>query len=202
MLTKAERTKQFIIETAAPIYNQKGLYGANIDDVLDASKLTKGALYGHFKNKDDLTLQVIEYMLKNYLQMIESTIAQTKTAKEKVFAYLDLFKDPLNTYFQGGCPIFNIAVEADDNYPKLKESIADIIRAGQKKFVDILETGILNGEISNQIDAKIFAFKCVAAIEGGIVMCRAINEIQPMQGLIKSLKTEFENFVIQSSINK
>ena len=56
MLTKAERTKQFILETAAPIFNQKGISGANIDDVLSATKLTKGCLYGHFESKEDLAL--------------------------------------------------------------------------------------------------------------------------------------------------
>lgn len=63
MLTKAERTKQFILETAAPIFNQKGISGANIDDVLAATKLTKGCLYGHFESKEDLALQVVDHML-------------------------------------------------------------------------------------------------------------------------------------------
>jgi TetR/AcrR family transcriptional repressor of nem operon len=65
MLTKAERTKQFILETAAPIFNQKGISGANIDDVLADTKLTKGCLYGHFDGKEDLALQVVDFMLNN-----------------------------------------------------------------------------------------------------------------------------------------
>ena len=65
MLTKAERTKQFILETAAPIFNQKGISGVNIDDVLDAAKLTKGCLYGHFEGKEDLALQVVDFMLES-----------------------------------------------------------------------------------------------------------------------------------------
>ena len=64
MLTKAERTKQFILETAVPLYNEKGISGVNIDDVLEATKLTKGCLYGHFENKEDLSEQVIDLSLK------------------------------------------------------------------------------------------------------------------------------------------
>lgn len=63
IMTKAERTKKFIIEQAAPIYNEKGVAGTNVDDVLDATKLTKGAIYSHFKNKDDLSMQVTDYLL-------------------------------------------------------------------------------------------------------------------------------------------
>jgi AcrR family transcriptional regulator len=51
MLTKAEKTKLFILETASPLYNEKGISGVSIDDVLEATKLTKGCIYGHFNGK-------------------------------------------------------------------------------------------------------------------------------------------------------
>jgi AcrR family transcriptional regulator len=196
MLTKAERTKQFILETAAPIFNQKGISGANIDDVLDATKLTKGCLYGHFESKEDLALQVVDFMLNHNSEKMLLTISKGKTAKAKVFAYLDFYKDPLDTYIKGGCPVFNIAVESDDHFPAIKEKIAGVIRRGQEMFVAILNQGIENGEFSNKLDPAVYAFKAVAAVEGALVMCRTMNTAKPMSGLIKSLKAELEGYTI------
>ena len=196
MLTKAERTKQFILETAAPIFNQKGISGANIDDVLAATKLTKGCLYGHFEGKEDLALQVVDFMLNNNGEKMLLTISQGKTAKAKVFAFLDFYKDPLNTYLKGGCPVFNMAVESDDNFPAIKEKIAGIIRHGQELFVSILNQGIAGGEFSDQLDPAIYAFKAVSAVEGAVVMCRAMNTAKPMAGLLRSLKAELESYAI------
>ncbi|MFA6085159.1 TetR/AcrR family transcriptional regulator [Mucilaginibacter sp.] len=196
MLTKAERTKQFILETAAPIFNQKGISGANIDDVLDAAKLTKGCLYGHFENKEDLALQVVDFMLDNNGEKMLLTISKGKTAKAKVFAFLDFYKDPLNTYLKGGCPVFNIAVESDDNFPAIKEKIAGVIRHGQEIFVSVLSQGIADGEFTDKLDPVVYAFKAVAAVEGAVVMCRAMNTAKPMHGLIKSLKAELESYEI------
>ncbi|QNK63495.1 TetR/AcrR family transcriptional regulator [Pedobacter sp. PAMC26386] len=194
MLTKAERTKQFILETAAPIFNQKGISGANIDDVLAAAKLTKGSIYGHFENKEDLALQVVDFMLQNNGDKITAIISKEKKAKAKVFAFLDFYKDPLNTYLCGGCPVFNIAVESDDNFPDIKEKVAGIIRQGQELFVSILSQGIKNGEFSDRLDPVVFAFKAVAAVEGGLIMCRTINSVKPMHGLIKNLKAELNSY--------
>lgn len=196
MLTKAERTKQFILETAAPIFNQKGISGANIDDVLDAAKLTKGCLYGHFENKGDLALQVVDFMLDNNGEKLMLTISKGKTAKAKVFAYLDFYKDPLDTYIKGGCPIFNIAVESDDNFPAVKEKVASILRRGQEMFVGILNQGIKDGEFSAKLDPAVYAFKAVAAVEGAVIMCRAMNTARPMAGLIKGLKAELEGYAV------
>ena len=126
MMTKAERTKKFIIETAAPIYNEKGIAGTNVDDVLEATKLTKGAIYSHFKNKDDLSMQVTDYLLEKITVGTDQAMSKGNTAKEKIFAYLDFNAEPLKTYIKGGCPIFNLAVEADDNHSCIKSKVSQL----------------------------------------------------------------------------
>lgn len=196
MLTKSERTKQFILETAVPLYNEKGISGVNIDDVLEATKLTKGCLYGHFENKEDLSEQVIDLSLKMVSDKIRTAVYGGKTIKGKVFAFLDFYKNPIQTYISGGCPIFNAAVESDDNYPFIKEKVAKVFRTGQQELSALLQEGINNGEFSSKLDPVVFAFKLVASVEGGIVMCRVMDTAKPMQGLIKSLKSELEQFII------
>jgi len=196
MLTKAERTKQFILETAVPLYNEKGISGVNIDDVLEATKLTKGCLYGHFENKEDLSEQVIDLSLKLVSDRIRAAVYKAKTIKGKVFAFLDFYKNPIETYISGGCPIFNTAVEADDNYPLIKEKVAKVFRSGQQELAGLLQEGINTGEFSAKLDPVVFAFKLTASVEGGIVMCRVMGTAKPMQGLVKSLKSELEQYVI------
>ncbi|BDU26271.1 TetR/AcrR family transcriptional regulator [Flavobacterium johnsoniae] len=196
MLSKAERTKQFILETAVPLYNEKGISGVNIDDVLEATKLTKGCLYGHFENKEDLSEQVIDLSLKMVSDRIRAAVYQAKTIKGKVSAFLDFYKNPIETYISGGCPIFNTAVEADDNYPLIKEKVAKVVRSGQQELTALLQEGINTGEFSSKLDPAVFAFKLTASVEGGIVMCRVMGTAKPMQGLVKSLKSELEQYVL------
>ncbi len=47
-MTKAEKTKQFILEKAAVLFNQNGYAGTSMDDIMKATGLSKGALYGNF----------------------------------------------------------------------------------------------------------------------------------------------------------
>lgn len=194
MLTKAEKTKQFILETAVPLYNEKGISGVNIDDVLEATKLTKGCLYGHFENKEDLSEQVIDLALKKVSEKIREAVAKGKTPKGKLIAFIDFYKNPIETFISGGCPIFNTAVESDDNFPVMKKKVAKVLRIGQEELVGLLQEGIQIGEFSKDLDPAVFAFKMVAAIEGGIVMCRVMETAKPMQGLLKSLKMELEQY--------
>ncbi|MCP2807331.1 TetR family transcriptional regulator, partial [Salmonella enterica subsp. enterica serovar Typhimurium] len=62
--SKAERTRQYIIDKAAPIFNKKGYAGTSLNDLIEATGLTKGAIYGNFENKDEIALEAFDYNLK------------------------------------------------------------------------------------------------------------------------------------------
>jgi TetR/AcrR family transcriptional repressor of nem operon len=194
-MTKAERTKQFILETAAIIYNEKGLAATGVDDILEATQLTKGCLYSHFENKEDLTLQVADYLLQKSYEGMSKVLSGPGTTKERIFAYLDFYKTPLRPPMQGGCPMFNMAVEADDNLPVVKQKVAEALGKSQKLLVSLLEEGIKRKEFKPSLDAEAFAFKVLATVEGASVICRSMTTNKPMQGIIKSLKTELENYI-------
>src|SRR5258707_14475719 len=95
-MTKAERTKQFIIEKSAPIFNTKGVAGTAMSDIMEATKLAKGGLYGHFDSKEELSYAAVDYNLDRLAEKTEAAMSKHKTAKGKLFAYADLYNDPFN----------------------------------------------------------------------------------------------------------
>ena len=190
---KAEQTKQHIIEQAAPIFNEKGIAGTTVDDVLAAAKVARGCLYSHFENKDDLSLQTVDYLLNKMTGHIRTLMAAESTSKGKIYAYLNAAKNPLSSYIDGGCPILNMAAESDDNHPEVKEKVKEKVSSSQKLFSSILSTGIKNGEWKTSLNPSDFANKIFFAIEGAIVFCRILENNKAMLALINNLKAELES---------
>ncbi len=52
--TRVARTRAEILEHAGRLFRLRGYAGTNIDDVMLAAGLTRGAFYAHFRSKDDL----------------------------------------------------------------------------------------------------------------------------------------------------
>jgi AcrR family transcriptional regulator len=52
--------KDSILETSGKLFNEKGFKGVSIRDIAQACGMTNAALYYHFKNKDDLFLEVLQ----------------------------------------------------------------------------------------------------------------------------------------------
>jgi len=199
-MTKAEKTKQFIIEQAAPIFNEKGIAGTTVDEVLAAANVARGCLYNHFENKDALSYASVDFLLKKNDEKVIAAVIKGKTAKEKIHGYLNFSKNPLETHISGGCPIFNLAVEADDNNPIVKEKVKKTMIAAHRFFSSILKEGIKNGEYLESLDASAFAYKLFAAVEGTILICRVLGTAQPMQSVIKSLKLELQSYETKGTL--
>ena len=53
------RTRAEILQQAARLFRLRGYQGTNIDDVMLAAGLTRGAFYAHFKSKDDLFAEIV-----------------------------------------------------------------------------------------------------------------------------------------------
>lgn len=195
-MSKSEKTRQLIIEQAASIFNQKGIAGTSIDEVLDAAGVAKGCLYGHFESKEALSYAAADFLLQKLAERREAVIAREKTARAKLHALLDTHRDPLNSFFTGGCPILNLSTEADDTNPVIKEKIQMTIQSVTRLFAGIIRAGIKSGEFSKELDPDVFSVKMFAAIEGGNMICRTMNHNKYMLSIIKSLKDELEAYCL------
>ena len=61
---KAEETRQTIIEKAAVIFNKNGYQRTTMSTLTRALGLTKGAIYGHFTDKDELAVEAFRYSVR------------------------------------------------------------------------------------------------------------------------------------------
>ena len=188
-MTKAERTRQFIIEQSAPLFNTKGVAGTAMSDIMEATKMAKGGLYGHFDSKEDLSHAVVDYCLNTVAEKMACVLNQQKTAQGKLFAYIDFHMEPT---VAGGCPMANFGMEADDTNPVINQKIKTSINRSVKTITDIINSGIEAGEFKDNINAQDFALKIFAMLEGGVMMTRVAGTNNQMGTIIKLLKTEIE----------
>lgn len=194
---KAEQTRQFIIEKAAPIFNKKGIAGTTVDDVLAATGMAKGGIYGRFENRDEIARASVEYLLEQLGKRMADIMSREKTAVRKLTAYMNEQLDPLNSYLEGGCPILNFSVEADDTDPVLKKRLSKAIEAGQERISAVVRQGVADGELSTDINAEDFALKMFASIEGAVMISRVSGNVKYMAGIIRMLKAELKRYTLE-----
>ena len=192
-MTKAEKTRQFIIEKSAPIFNTKGVAGTAMSDIMEATKLAKGSLYVHFENKEDLAYSAVDYNLSLLVDRISASLNGLKTSKAKLLAVLDALSNPLKPAVIGGCPMLNFGTEADDTNPVILQKVNKVMNAIQQTSIDLIEEGKANGEFKNTWNSSDYAVKSFAMVEGGILISRISGNKERMKVIIRLLKAEIED---------
>ena len=192
-MSKAERTRQFIIEKAAPIINRKGMAGTSISDIMEATQLAKGCLYGHFESKDEICFEAFDYLSKEYATERDTLLSNYSSAKEKLFAYLEYFEQGQFREKHGGCPVLNFGAESDDTNPVIKERVKQAIQASQENLKNLIVLGIHNGEFRSGLNAEMLALKFYAMLEGAVLISRINNNNQQMEQITNLIKTEINS---------
>lgn len=179
-MTKSEETRQYIIEKAAPIFNMYGYEGTSMSQLTKAINMTKGAIYGNFKDKDEIALAAFDYNFSKISKMIEQILITKKNANDKLIAFANLYLDSFSEILKyGGCPILNAAVDSDFVHPLLKDRVAKAIETWMDNVSRIIYSGIKKKQINRNIKPEQFASVFISLIEGGLMLSKATgNTIQ------------------------
>lgn len=176
-MNKAERTRQYIIEKTAPLFNTKGYAGTSLSDMTEATGLTKGSIYGNFADKDEVALAAFEYNLQKVRTLTRADMANQNTVRDKILAYVKVYSNVQKGSFpEGGCPMMNTIVEADDTHPVLKNMACDAILNWKDHLVLLLQKGMENKEFKAGIHVEPTALTIIAMIEGAILINRATGK--------------------------
>ncbi|MEQ9289536.1 MAG: TetR/AcrR family transcriptional regulator [Cyclobacteriaceae bacterium] len=177
MPSKAERTSQFILESVAPVFNRRGYMATSMSEITKATGLTKGAVYGNFENKEQLALSAFEFNIKKISDEIRSYTRQVKSPIDKLLALTKFYRN-YHDYSNnlGGCPILNIGVDAKNNNPQLFKRVKQVIKEFQDNLTFLIQKGIDVGDIKPTVDAKKYASRIFALMEGSIFMAVTMND--------------------------
>jgi TetR/AcrR family transcriptional regulator, transcriptional repressor for nem operon len=175
-MSKAEKTREYIIEKSATIFNMKGYAGTSLTDLIKATGLTKGAIYGNFENKDEVAKEVFSYSMKKLYDRMAPFIQSRPDAAGKLTGMTEFYRVNWKSIFEkGGCTLQNAAVEADDNLSFLKKRVQQSVRSWARSLERVLVNGQKEGQIRKDIDPSEYAYTIISTLEGGIMLGKIMN---------------------------
>ena len=84
---RSDRTRLLIIDSAAPIFNKKGYAGTSMSDLTTATGLTKGSIYGNFKDKDDVAVHAFQHNIDLIFDFFSKELKAAGPTLDKLLAY-------------------------------------------------------------------------------------------------------------------
>lgn len=175
-MSKAEQTRQFIIEKTSVLFNKNGFSGTSLSDITAVTGLTKGSIYGNFENKEDVVIAVFKHNSGELAKKAEQVISVETTAYHQLIAYINFYRNNWDTISEkGGCPMLNAATEMDDALPFMKSAVQNAFANWTKRWIKIIAFGMKQNEFRQDIHPKEYATTFIMLIEGGILLSKVRN---------------------------
>ena len=175
------RPRQFnrddVLEKAMQIFWSQGFAGTSIQDLVKATGLNRGSLYGAFQDKENLYAEALDRYLGTEMQRCHSALKSGAPLKPVLRdLFLSIARTSESELTRRGCFVTNTAVECLPGEDRIGLMARDAILSMIHSMTDALRRAQMAGEISPALDSESLAYFLVTSINGLRVMVRAFED--------------------------
>lgn len=183
-------TRREIVEQALQLFSVKGYHNTSVNDLLDATGLTKGGLYGHFGSKEAIWAAAYERAVEIWRGIV---FRETKEIANPLLRIQRVIEQDLRDYlggrvFEGGCFFLNNLVELSGQSPALSSRIL----AGFDGFAALLARWLAEaqrkGMLAPEMDPREIADFIVISLNGAAALFAARPKPEVLELTIQQLR--------------
>jgi AcrR family transcriptional regulator len=160
---------------------RSGYRSADLDAILAAAGVTKGALYYHFDNKEALGYAVVDEVIASSVQ--QKWVQPLRNAKNPIDALVRIVQSESlkRKDVQRGCPLLNLSQEMSGLDEGFRRRTAKLFKDWHDAIAEALREGQKGRVVRSDIDANEMATFLIAAYEGYVVLTKNSQDARMMQ---------------------
>ena len=133
--TKAEATREVILDHALAAASEVGFEGLSLGDLAKRVGMSKSGLFAHFASKQELELAVLQQAARHFVETVVAPGLRAPRGAPRVRALFEnWFRWSSDSALPGGCLFINAATELDDRPGPLR----DYLVASQRDWLATL----------------------------------------------------------------
>jgi TetR/AcrR family transcriptional repressor of nem operon len=176
-----ERTRGLLLQAAFQEMYRSGYRSADLDGILAAAGVTKGALYYHFDNKEALGYAVVDEVMASDLH--QKWVQPLQNAENPIDVLVRIVQSESlkREDVQRGCPLLNLSQEMSGLDEGFRKRTARLFKDWHDAIAEALREGQKRGVVRNDINANETATFLIAAYEGYVVLTKNSQDPRMMQ---------------------
>ena len=190
MATKGTETRRNIIEKSLQLFCVKGYYNTSINDILEATGLTKGGLYGHFSSKEDIWYAVYDEALRVWRLAIFEGIHSKSSPLERIETFIENdIKNKLgNDIFEGGCFFHSMLVELSGQSDAMSRHIMAGFMQLDGLLCSWLEQADQQGMLKQGLNFKEIANYIIISLNGAAALYASSRDPAILDHTVRQLR--------------
>ncbi len=186
----AGAARRELMVTAIDCFARYGYQGTSIERIASAAGVTKGALYYHFRDKEELLFEAVKDRIAEFEERVVGSVSPV-TDPPAALAEIARVCVHIATKNNLRRFILTLMVEALDTNPRLSQAFRDILRRFRSYLAGIVRLGQEQGVFRSDVEAS----RAAQLFAGGIIGAELQHYQDPervdlgvvMQGVVDQL---------------
>jgi AcrR family transcriptional regulator len=194
VLTKGERTRQAILDTAAALATQEGLEPLSIARLADATGMSKSGLFAHFGSKEELQLATVDHAAAMFVTEVIAPARAAPRGLARVWALCDHMVDYAERQvFPGGCFFACTSFEFNNRPGPVRDRIETMLRSWLSYLEHAVEQAQQVGELDPQLSAREIAFQLDAFAQSANAQFQMFRERRVFEEARRAIHDRLES---------
>ena len=161
-----QATDRKILDSAEQLFWHHGHRASSLDKIANDAGQSKGAVFHYFRNKKDITSQVLKkYASEQLFAPLEKQFSQTANTKEALLGWaMEIYQAYAQDGYKGGCLLGNMALELSDEDETVRKEMATIFLDWENQMTCYFKDANRQGEI--MMEPRQFARLLIATLQG------------------------------------
>ena len=188
IMKRAEMTRQRILDCACDLFYRQGYQATTVDQVIDATGISKPTLYKHFPSKEALATAYLKRRKAAELGALRERLAAIHDVRERFAEAAVFVRDALPANNFRGCAFFNMVSEIPDRSDPVVGvvlSFVDEFRAIIRELAEEVKAG---EPACSGIDAITVAEDYYVLVCGAIMASQELHRIDPADRAVERVK--------------
>ena len=179
--------RERILAEAFQLFYTQGYNLTGINQILKESKVAKASLYQHFGSKEELGVEYIKKVRKDWFESFENHLAKKTSYKEKLLATFDFLEMNMKLNDFLGCRFLNLLSDIGTTSKKMQNQIIEHKSKVRLYFNDLVKAHLKSTKSGvstpNPGDTVFLLF------EAAIVESKVHRDVWPIRVAKKSVDT-------------
>jgi len=188
------------VEKSMQLFSVQGYFNTSIAGIVKATGLTKGGLYGHFRNKEEIWYAVYDECVRIWKGVVFQGVRHISDPLARIERVVE---NSLRNYlgggiFEGGCFLFNALVEFAGQSPAMSNHVLQGFNAFSALLRRWLEEAEHKGVLRDGLDLDGIATFLVISMNGAAPLYAASRDPAVWQQTLAQLQLYMKCLTVQN----
>jgi TetR/AcrR family transcriptional repressor of nem operon len=177
--------REKILQAGLRVVHEQGFSGASVRDIVTAAGVPQGSFTNNFVSKEAFGLEILDLYFADVCTIIARTLAnETLSPLQRLRDYIDAIRQSvISDDLRSGCMLGNFSAEATGHNEPIRQRLVEVFGQLQAALNACLRAAIKAGELPRSAKPKELAGFILSALQGAILLSKAMRSIEPMEQL-------------------